>query len=183
MLQVELNFTYKIYQPEQKNFGVLINGTWTGIIGELYHKEADFTISDLSVTASRAAVVDFSLGIYEEANKLFIKMPKQSVSWTTFVDVFAIEFSMALVGLFVGLTLIFYIIFWFVNNETTIGLGKSVSTVFLSFLALSIPVEPNRVPGRVLVFSVCLSGAVVFWSYNAGLVSLLTVDTIVFPIK
>lgn len=39
------------------------------------------------------------------------------------------------------------------------------------------------VPGRILVFSVCICGAIVFWGYNAGLVSMLTVDHIVFPIK
>ena len=38
-------------------------------------------------------------------------------------------------------------------------------------------------PGRTLVLSVTLSGAIVFWAYNAGLVSLLTIDNIVFPIK
>ena len=34
-----------------------------------------------------------------------------------------------------------------------------------------------------MVLSVTLSGAIVFWAYNAGLVSLLTIDNIVFPIK
>ena len=50
-------------------------------------------------------------------------------------------------------------------------------------MALEIPVDPNRVPGRTLTFTVCISGALIFWSYNAGLVSLLTVDNIQFPIK
>ena len=71
----------------------------------------------------------------------------------------------------------------FVNGETTINFGTSIATVFLSFMALEIPVEPNRVPGRALVLTVCISGALVFWSYNAGLVSLLTVDNIQFPVK
>ena len=37
--------------------------------------------------------------------------------------------------------------------------------------------------GRTLVLSVCVTGAIVFWAYNAGLTSLLTVENIVFPIK
>ena len=41
----------------------------------------------------------------------------------------------------------------------------------------------DLVTGRTLVLSVCVTGAIVFWAYNAGLTSLLTVENIVFPIK
>ena len=112
-----------------------------------------------------------------------MKKPKRTVSWSTFVEVFAIDFWIALTLTFVGLTILFFVIFLFVRSETTISIGTSVSTVFLSFLALGIPVNPTRIPGRTLVLSVSLSGAIVFWSYNAGLVSLLTVDTIFYPIR
>ncbi len=123
------------------------------------------------------------MGIYEETNRLFMKRPKKAVSWTTFIDVFDNTFWIGLTFLYVGVSIVFYVIFLFVNNETTISIGTSFSTVFLSSVALSIPVDPVKVPGRILVFSVCLGCAVVFWAYNAGLVSLLTVDNYVYPIK
>lgn len=50
-------------------------------------------------------------------------------------------------------------------------------------MSLSIPVEARRMPSRVLIFTVCLYGAFIYWSYNAGLVSLLTVENFYWPIK
>ena len=112
-----------------------------------------------------------------------MKKPRRSVSWTTFTDAFAFDFWGVLGLCFITLSILFYVIFLFVNGETTINFGTSIATVFLSFVALEIPVDPNRVPGRILVITVCLTGALIFWSYNAGLVSLLTVDNIQFPVK
>ena len=37
--------------------------------------------------------------------------------------------------------------------------------------------------GRIFVLNACMTGAIIFWSYNAGLVSFLTVDNIQYPIQ
>lgn len=36
--------------------------------------------------------MDFSLGIYEQYAQIFMQLPKQAASWTTFVDVFHYTF-------------------------------------------------------------------------------------------
>jgi hypothetical protein len=59
----------------------------------------------------------------------------------------------------------------------------SSSTVFFSFIAQQIPREPKHVSGRILVISICFTGAVLFWSYSAGLVSFLTFEKYEYPIK
>ncbi len=59
----------------------------------------------------------------------------------------------------------------------------STSTVFYSFIGLDIPVEPKQISGRILCLSICLTGAILFWSYSAGLVSFLTFEKYNFPIK
>ena len=59
----------------------------------------------------------------------------------------------------------------------------SFTTTFFSILGLGIPSKPRNGSGRILVLSICLTGAVVFWSYSAGLVSFLTVEKYEFPIK
>ena len=84
------------------------------------------------------------MGIFEDKNKLWMRKPKISLSWTTFIDVFAMDFWATFYAMFFGLTIIFFLIFKFVNGETTIGLNTSLATVFLSFVALEIPVDPNR---------------------------------------
>ena len=182
-LQMFMNFTYVINRPSDGVFGNLQpNGTWTGVIGQLQVKNADIGLSDLSVTEQRSKVVDFTNGIFISSNKLYMKTPRRSLSWTTFSEVFDDLFMGSLMLEFITLSVIFFAIFYFVNNETTIGAGTSISTVFLCHLALTIPVSPSRIPGRILVLTVCLSGALVFWSWNAGLISLLTAEIFTFPI-
>ena len=182
-LQSTLNFTYVIKKPKDNVFGSLSsNGSWSGIIGDLKNKKADIGLSDLSVTQQRADAVDFTTGLYRSSNYLYMKNPRRSVSWTTFTDVFDNFFMVLLAIEFFALAIVFFVIFYFVNNETTIGIGTSVSTVFLSSLALGIPVNPIRIPGRILVLNVCVTGALIFWSWNAGLISLLTTELFNFPI-
>ena len=58
-----------------------------------------------------------------------------------------------------------------------------IETVFFSLIGLGVPINPKGLTGRVLLLSVSITGAIIFWSYSAGLVSFLTVDKIDFPIK
>jgi len=60
--------------------------------------------------------------------------------------------------------------------------SNSLATVSFSSLALDIPVKPIGIPRRILIFSVCLTGALLYWSYCACLVSFLTAEKVVFPI-
>ena len=48
---------------------------------------------------------------------------------------------------------------------------------------MEIPIQPSQLPGRILVLTVCLCGSLIFEAYNAGLISFLTTETYVFPIK
>lgn len=50
-----LNFTAQFVATPDGEYGALTNGSWTGIIGELYKRNADFSISELSVTHVRSA--------------------------------------------------------------------------------------------------------------------------------
>ena len=126
IMKSTINFTYEMIERQDGVFGSYDNGTWTGLIGSIQHGEADFSISDLSVTQERARAVDFTIGIVMDSNKLFVKKPRRSVSWTTFMDAFSVRFMATLAGLFIMLSIIFYVIFLFVNGETTIDFGTSI---------------------------------------------------------
>ena len=145
ILRFDLNFTYTIREPEDKKYGTkLENGSWNGIIGELHREKADIGLSDLSVTDFRAQVVDFTVGLYISSNKLYLKIPKRGLSWKTFTDVFDDMYWLAFSCVTAAISVLFYVIFLFVNGESTIDVGTSVSTVFLSVVGLEIPVDPNR---------------------------------------
>ena len=65
----------------------------------------------------------------------------------------------------------------------TSSYSTAFETVYFSFLAQDIPIYPRGIPGRVLILTTCVTGALLFWSYSASLVSFLTFEKIDFPIK
>ena len=87
-------------------------------------------------------MVDFAMGIYEDHSKLWMRKPEISLSWTTFIDVFAMDFWATFYAMFFGLTIILFIIFFF-NRESAIPFSTSLATIFLSFVAMGIPVHPR----------------------------------------
>ena len=76
-----------------------------------------------------------------------------------------------------------YYLFSTLSYEPKLHFLESVSTVGLTLIGYSLYVTPNRVASRILILNVCITGAVAFWSYNAGLVSVLTVETFEYPIQ
>ena len=57
------NLTYRLVESEDDRYGVEQAGAragWTGLVGLLLSKEIDVIAADLTVTASRLTVMDFS---------------------------------------------------------------------------------------------------------------------------
>ncbi len=69
------------------------------------------------------------------------------------------------------------------GTGATITVADSIGTVFYSLIGQGIPINPMEISHRILVFSICLTGGVLFWSYCAGLVSFLAVEKLDYPIK
>ena len=178
-----MNCTWEAIRAVDGTFGSrAVNGNWSGLIGMLKNKEIDMALSDLAVTVERSEVVDFAVGILKSKRNLYMKRPNQALSWTTFLAVFDHNFWIVLVAIVFSLSVIFFITYFFASVEDTADVGISLSTVLLAFVGLGITVNPRGLPGRILVLTVCLTGSIVWWAYNAGLVSHLTFDTINYPI-
>ena len=102
---------------------------------------------------------------------------------TTFVEVFATLFWIV----FVFVTFCFLIFglfsFKFVHDEVPVENKDISGIVFLSLLAKEIWISPKRLPGKIFILTLGLTGAIISYSYNAGLVSLLSVEIFWYPIK
>ena len=102
---------------------------------------------------------------------------------TTFVEVFATLFWIVFVFVTFCFLLFGLFSFKFVHDEVPVG-NKSISgIVFLSLLAKEIWISPKRLPGKIFILTLGLTGAIISYSYNAGLVSLLSVEIFWYPIK
>ena len=59
----------------------------------------------------------------------------------------------------------------------------SIEAVFFSLIGQGVEIIPRTIYLKILLLSICVTGAIVYWSYCAGLVSTLTVENYEFPIK
>ena len=59
LLMSRLHLDLKLYEVGDGKYGSKENGTWNGIIGDLYNKKADLGMSFLSITKVRSKIVDF----------------------------------------------------------------------------------------------------------------------------
>ena len=170
-----MNFSIEMYSVSL--YGELLpKGTWIGLMGELQSQRANISISDMSITALRSETVDFALGIYEQSCHLFMQTPEQSASWKTFINVFYFTFWLALTIIVLAASVIYYL---------TMGQRplKAFSTVLLSLGMLSVGKNRLKLSSKLLLFTMCIFGAVVYWSYNAFLVSILAVESYALPIQ
>ena len=91
--------------------------------------------------------------------------------WLTFAAVLLCFFILAILA------------FKLQETDKTIGIGSILQMIFLSVLVRDIPINPQKVPAKILLLTLCLTGSLIFYSYNAGLVSLLAVEIFWYPIQ
>ncbi|XP_046658718.1 ionotropic receptor 40a-like isoform X2 [Homalodisca vitripennis] len=61
MLAVKLNFQIEYFDPPEKSQGSgIINGTMNGVLGQIWRRDVDLFMGDLTVTYNRSQAVEFS---------------------------------------------------------------------------------------------------------------------------
>ena len=183
-LSVTANFTVDLMDSRDGTFGSQYpNGTWGGVIGMIMDNVSDFSIADITIYKERMEAVDFVNGITQKINRLFMKNPNNTFKWTTFINCFDKLFWIAVFIVFIGTAAGLHILKKFVRKEPNTDVGTSFGTVMCAFTALSIPTYPMRNPGRILIITILTTGALLFWRYNAVLVSQLSVQISSYPIS
>ncbi|TRY78616.1 hypothetical protein TCAL_12146, partial [Tigriopus californicus] len=169
---------------EHESYGThLDNGTWLGLIGAVNRGEVDMAVQDMSITHLRSKVVDFGIGMFESSARIFVMRPEKAISWTTFIFVFSPDFWTCL-G--IGLLLVaigFHLSLKFAEQISHRNYIESLCSTLMAVGGLSVPEAPVKLSSRILFLSFCIFGALVYWSYNAILVSLLAIDKYNIPIK
>ncbi|GFX95774.1 lig_chan-Glu_bd domain-containing protein [Trichonephila clavipes] len=62
-----LKFQYEYYIPPDREWGTLLNGSWTGMIGALVNNKADLAWGWITQNEDRQAAIDFSTSYYRTA--------------------------------------------------------------------------------------------------------------------
>ena len=59
----------------------------------------------------RSQAVSFTIGVWQNRAKLFVQIPKQDISWTTYLDVFNTSFWLTVLCLILSSSSVLYIMF------------------------------------------------------------------------
>ncbi|CAG0886491.1 unnamed protein product, partial [Darwinula stevensoni] len=79
ILAGHFNFTYEIFAPEDGEWGAMMeNGSFTGMIGAVESGRADLALTEITITANRSTVVDFTYPYMQEALTFVTLAPGES---------------------------------------------------------------------------------------------------------
>ncbi|CAG5120361.1 unnamed protein product, partial [Candidula unifasciata] len=108
-LSEELKFEYTIYRSPDNQYGTnRSDGSWDGMVGEIIHGNATLACGSISITSSREAVIDFSLGVISTGINILVKKPEESFTIFQFMMPFSLELWMAIVGATATVSLVFF---------------------------------------------------------------------------
>ena len=174
-LAKDMNFSLSLYEVADGKFGSYdeTRDAWNGVMGDVVKGHADIAIADLTVTESRAKAVKFTDGIFWLQDQLYMKKPSSSFVWTTFLQPFGPLFWLT-IGLFYLVLSCFFIISK-KSLEGYVDMSTSLVSVGLAIMSLDIKQVSSRLSTRLLIFVICSFGALIWYSYNAALISFLTV--------
>ena len=70
------NFNFSLVESQDDRYGVeqSAGGGWTGLVGMLLRNEIDVIAADLTITASRLSVMDFSKPFMSSSITLLLKV-------------------------------------------------------------------------------------------------------------
>ncbi|XP_046364310.2 glutamate receptor 3-like [Haliotis rufescens] len=61
VLAKDLNFSVQLVEPDDGEWGLLVDGKWTGLIGQLEQRDVDMVVAPLTIHEDRERVMDFLL--------------------------------------------------------------------------------------------------------------------------
>lgn len=77
-----LNFSFSgMLQPPDRNWGVLLNHSWVGMLGQVYRGEKNFTLNEFYISPDRYKYFDPSIPYRQDGLGLFLAKPETSPPW------------------------------------------------------------------------------------------------------
>ncbi|KAL5016289.1 hypothetical protein ScPMuIL_005878 [Solemya velum] len=107
----DLNFTYHYEEPSDGEWGRIVNGSWTGLVGQLEHRRADLIGAPLTMYYAREDVMDYvPVPFYIDYTTVMLKRLDPEISkWRTLIDPLEWKVHMCIV-----LALVFVVVFAYI---------------------------------------------------------------------
>ena len=204
-LMKDLNFSVEWLYEESNEYGTYNRETqsWSGIVGQLERGEAEMSIFQLYVTSSRRSAVTFSMPIDYNDYGLYMQKPRQSLTWSTFIKVFSIDYWVTVAFVATICWMFLFLLFQWVDvgkwkkydrksgsrcKNILMNIGSGLSVVVLSFGQHDVNQgreleHSSKQSMKMLYFTVCMFGTLNYMAWGAGLTSTLTVHSFELPIN
>ncbi|XP_076063836.1 uncharacterized protein LOC143038484 isoform X2 [Oratosquilla oratoria] len=178
-MSIILDFTYTCRQPEDHEFGVFDNGSWSGLMGELVEGRADVAVASLDNTYHRTQYVDFPTPIDFIRYTVFMRQPAPN-AWANFTR----ELSPGSWGTLLLTAATFTIALGCIarcrrHPDHELAPADAWFTVF-SFMVNQGSWTVTGLPARILLFMLVLTAWVCLAFYTSNLISALAIPSF-FP--
>lgn len=179
-----MNFTYSFQAPADNAWGgKQPDGSWNGMIHMVQSELVDFAPTSLIQTKERSVVTSWTVPLLFSYQSIFIKNPANVYNYTAFLEPLT-SMSWLAIGLFlVAITPFLHWMSKVALNEKSINVSQSLESVYLSLLLLGSDRNPIGLPTRILFWSILISSALIYWHWEAMLVSYLATRKTQLPFK
>ncbi|XP_069995009.1 uncharacterized protein [Penaeus vannamei] len=183
------NFTYTLTPwASDRRWGNWENGSWTGMLGDLYREVKNLTVNIISLSPRRAQYFDISVPFYNEGFSFALAFPPPPPRWYSLVHPFSWT-MWAVVG---GVLVVVCLAYWFLASFRekaspsvyllTIAQKKVNKGICLqALLNQSNSSVPASWPLRLFLASWWVTAYVIVMSYTCNLIAFLTIPA--SPVK
>nr|XP_006825247.1 PREDICTED: glutamate receptor ionotropic, delta-2-like [Saccoglossus kowalevskii] len=193
----ELDFKYTLYlTPDDKYGGTNDDGTWNGLIGQVYYGKADLAVAGMIINSDREKVVDFTKPYMSYGVGILIRKPSKRTNVFAFLEPLNIWVWGCILAAFFIVGVLLYVLDRlspYSNHNVKIteepaqseefDLKNSLWFTFASFMQQGGDTTPISLSGRILSAFWWFFALIVIATYTANLAAFLTVTRMVNPIQ
>ncbi|XP_046572369.1 glutamate receptor ionotropic, kainate glr-3-like [Haliotis rubra] len=173
-----LNFTFKLVEPPDGEWGTNTDGHYSGLIGQLQRKDVDMVVAPISMSHDREKVMDSTYPFYNDVGTGVYRIPDSSVKeWL----ILSLPFSWV-VHVTIACAFVFSVgLLHFLHRchkdgkEGSTDLSADAIRVFGIFLRQGINIVLRSSSTAVFVGLLCLFATIISAVYSGNLIAFLTV--------
>ncbi|XP_043190389.1 glutamate receptor 3-like [Amphibalanus amphitrite] len=197
LLAGNLNLQYRMVEPEGWGYGNRHpNGTWSGMVGELFYGRADVALTWLLDRPDRSSVVDYiHIAIEENYDAFHIVGGTEDVPQTaaqmagSLLRPLHAHVWWAVLGVLLVLSVALRVVIYFnqgygerIQTVTEMSLGSCLFYNYMSLVGQSWAIVPTSSSARIVTIISWMINIIIVNSFTANLISDLAVVTVHRPI-
>ncbi|XP_046553265.1 glutamate receptor ionotropic, kainate glr-3-like [Haliotis rubra] len=175
-----LYFSFTIVEPEDGEWGNLVDGKWTGLVGQLVEKKADLVVAPIAVTKSREEVIDFTVPYFYVKTGIIIKTPSATTLFTL-ISPFHYKVHMCLaIALVLSMTFVLILevltskCFLYRPVDKLRRYGDAGFNIFGSLVNQGSNYTPSMASSRILLSAWLLFTVILSATYSGNLIASIT---------